>query len=114
MRQDVIGVQPAGVSKDTLDRRVELAGPLLSGIALREWKQKRKDLMASNQKVFADHLREAFVNLCALNSSMRMRVQFGNIILRRYRADMAKEGFAFEKFVSMMGQSRTGALFEKM
>ncbi|KFZ05244.1 hypothetical protein V501_08533 [Pseudogymnoascus sp. VKM F-4519 (FW-2642)] len=112
MRKEVLGVELAD-SKDKLDKCVKLAGPGLVPKEVKEWEQKRKELMALNEKVFADHLGNAFVNLCALNSSMRMRVQFGNIILRRYRADMAKSGFAFEKFVDMMGQSRTGAVFEK-
>ncbi|OBT62226.1 hypothetical protein VE03_08036 [Pseudogymnoascus sp. 23342-1-I1] len=116
MREEVIGVEveSAEISKDELDRRVELSGPWLTRKATEEWEQKRKELMASNEKVFADHLGNAFINLCALNSSMRMRVQFGSIILRRYRAEMAKPGFAFDKFVNMMGLSRTGANFEKM
>ncbi|OBT75283.1 hypothetical protein VF21_05604 [Pseudogymnoascus sp. 05NY08] len=112
MRKEVVGVESAE-SKDKLDKRVQLAGPWLVRKEIEEWEQKRKELMALNEKVFADHLGNAFINLCALNSSMRMRVQFGNIILRRYRAEMAKSGFAFEKFVGMMGQSRTGAVFEK-
>jgi hypothetical protein len=112
MRKEVLGVELAD-SKDKLDKRVQLAGPWLIPKEIEEWEKKRKELMALNEKVFADHLSNAFINLCALNSSMRMRVQFGNIILRRYLAEMAKSGFAFEKFVNMMGQSRTGAVFEK-
>lgn len=116
MRKEVIGVEveSAEIAKDRLDRRVKLAGPWLTQKEKGEWEQKRKEHMASNEKVFAEHLGNAFINLCALNSSMRMRVQFGNIILKRYRTDMAKPGFAFDKFVNMMGQSRTGANFEKM
>ncbi|KFY92534.1 hypothetical protein V498_04885, partial [Pseudogymnoascus sp. VKM F-4517 (FW-2822)] len=116
MRKEVIGVEveSAEIAKDRLDRRVKLAGPWLTQKEKEDWEQKRKELMASNEKVFADHLGSAFINLCALNSSMRMRVQFGNIILKRYRTEMAKPGFAFDKFVNMMGQSRTGADFEKM
>lgn len=116
MRKEVVGVEveSADISKNELDRRVQLAGPWLLQKAREEWEQKRKELMALNEKAFADHLGNAFINLCALNSSMRMRVQFGAIILNRYRAEMTKPGFLFEKFVSMMGQSRTGANFEKM
>ncbi|KFY15397.1 hypothetical protein V492_02013 [Pseudogymnoascus sp. VKM F-4246] len=98
MRQDVIGVPLEGAPKEKLDRCVELSGPRLSGKALKEWEQKRKELMASNEKVFADHLGNAFINLCALNSSMRMRVQFGSIILKRYQAAMANPGFSYDKF----------------
>ncbi|KFY47354.1 hypothetical protein V495_01988 [Pseudogymnoascus sp. VKM F-4514 (FW-929)] len=114
MRKEVLGVESGEISKDKLDRRVKLDGAWLGLKEMEEWKKTRKEFIASNEKVFADHLRNAFINLCALNSSMRMRVQFGTIILKRYRAEMTNHGFTFEKFVNMMGQSRTGANFEKM
>lgn len=114
MRKEVIGVESDEISKDKLDRRVELAGACLGFKEMNEWKEKRKEFISSNEKVFADHLHNAFINLSALNSSMRMRVQFGTIVLKRYRAEMTKNGFTFEKFVNMMSQSRTGANFEKM
>jgi hypothetical protein len=113
MRKDVILINSSEQPNEAPAWAVELSGPCLSGADIKQWEEKRKEFMASNEKVFADYLSKAFAKLCALNCGMRMRVHFGNLTLSRFRGEMKQPGFAFERFVKMMGEPQAGANFEK-
>lgn len=114
MRKEVlVSIKEDQQANEQLSRRVELAGARLSAYEMNQWNQNRMELLSSNEQVFMEHMKKAFTRLCAFNSGMRMRVQFGHIRLNRYQGVLRKPGFLYDDFVKMMGRSQTGAEFEK-
>ena len=94
-------------------QRVILSGAVLSREQKIAWGKERESILKNNQELFSGYLREAFAGFRALKSGMQMRIHFGRFRLFQYRKDFKETTYTFQKFVKMMGESRTRADLEK-
>lgn len=92
---------------------VVTAGPALAPKQLAVWEVERQIIIRKNRDRVSGYTLKALAELRALNSPMRMRVHLGNIQLLYYRKELKDGSFSFEKFTSMMEESRTKVKFEK-
>jgi len=113
IRTEVLAANIIQKPDGKLARRMQLSGQQLSSHGQSLWEQERRNIITANEKIFKDHMKQAFTRLCELNSGMRMRVQFGYIQLMRCRAAVTRPGFPYRDLLKMMNEPQTDAEFEK-
>lgn len=113
MRTEVLATNIIQKPDGKRARRIEQSGRQLSYYEQCIWEQERGDIIAANEEIFKEHMKQAFTRLCELNSGMRMRVQFGYIQLMRCRTAVTKPGFPYRDLLKMMNEPQTDAEFEK-
>jgi hypothetical protein len=106
--------RPSDRNRRPVVDRVVLCRPITSSSsAAAEWEQERTRLRSANQETLTKHLKQAFTHFQRLVSGMQMCVNFGQFQLQVYRKDFAESAYTYEKFASMMAESRTKANFDK-
>ena len=113
-------VQPEKVvehtgSTNALIKSFKLTGQRLSPDAQLEWEAKRQQMSDENSKAFRSHLFRRVFELKDLRSWMRMRVQFGHVILSQYQNNFLHGKYSFDMFADMMKKSRvvSGGTFDR-
>ena len=91
----------------------ELAGKRLTAAEKSRWENQRLAVVLSNEKKFKEHLLKSLSDLAQFKGWMRMRVHYGHVVFSQFRQDFADGKFTFEKFVHMMGLSRTTANLDR-
>jgi hypothetical protein len=100
--------------KQPVIKRVLATGSSLTPEELVAWGVERQNIIKRNRDRFSGFMVKGLTELRALNSVMRMRVHLGNTQLLYYRKELKDGGYSYDKFASMMEESRTKATFEKM
>jgi hypothetical protein len=90
-----------------------LAGKKLTAAEKKRWETQRLAMALTNEKKFEEHLLKSLSDLAQFKGRMRMRVHYGHVVFSQFRQDFADGKFTFEKFIHMMGLSRTTAHLDR-